>query len=283
MSRCVIVHYVRNGRDDMAWRHRLGNTAEGAVSWGSTGAAIGSMIPGVGTAVGGGVGAGIGALIGLFSDTEQQELAERWSRGEIDDETLANIQNLVRQRFSELRKQQGGRLARAGIKDSSIAERMRSETDMSERDAFARALLDTMTARQQMGQQMLSGQRAASAATWAGAVDNIMGTVSSLKADARYAQERADQKEFHDRWFNLANAPISPHTAKAAKAVGMMPKGSGRGSSGWGNIGVESNPLEYRGPGNRKSVLSSRQGGGWSMTNKISSGAHNRGQTWRTN
>lgn len=268
----------------MAWRHRLANTGEGAVSWGSTGAGIGSFFGPKGAAVGGGIGAFLGAVKGLFSDTEQQELAEAWSRGEIDDETLAHIQELVSQRFAELRRQQGGRFARAGIRDSSMAERMMAETDMDERDTLARTLMDNMYARQQMGQQMLAGQRAASAATWGGSIDNIMGIVSGFKADERYAQERADTQAFRKEWLDLANAPMTPHQAKAAKAVGQMPSSTGRGSSGskWGNLGVASNPLEYRGPGNRKSVLTSRQGGGMSMLNKISSGSRNRGQTWRT-
>ena len=102
----------------MAWKHRLSNMGESALSMGSTGASIGSFAGPKGAAIGGGIGAILGAVKGLFSDTEMQELSERWARGEIPKEVEQNLIRLVGDRFEQLRRDQGGRIARAGIQAS---------------------------------------------------------------------------------------------------------------------------------------------------------------------
>jgi urocanate hydratase len=49
------------------------------LSYGSTGATIGSIIPGVGTAIGGAIGAGVGFVMGLFDSNADSE-AEKAAR-----------------------------------------------------------------------------------------------------------------------------------------------------------------------------------------------------------
>ena len=281
----------------MAWKHRLQNTGTSAVSWGSSGAGIGSLFGPQGAAIGAGIGTGIGALVGLLSDTEQQELAEKWANGELDEATVENITRMLSDRFDQLRKQQGGRLARSGIANSSIGERMMADTYDNERDALAEALANQTFARQQLGLGMMGQQSAERAETWGGSVDNIMGVVSGLKADERWESERADLKQHRSNMMKLAQdrplrlpmidedrplrlpmidedrplrlpmideggaapaAPVSSHQAKAAVMAGTMPKGRGRGASGGRPWG------DLIGSANkqRSSVMQSRQGGG---------------------
>lgn len=253
----------------MAWKHRLQNTGTAAVSWGSTGAGIGSLFGPQGAAIGAGIGTGIGAFVGLLSDTEQQELAEKWANGELDEATVKNITRMLSDRFDQLRKQQGGRLARSGIANSSIGERIMADTYDSERDALAESLANQTFARQQLGLGMMGQQSAERAEAWGGSVDNIMGVISGLKADERWESERADLKQHRSNMTKLAQgrplqlptidaggtAPLSNRESKAAMMTGTMPKGRGRGASGgrpWGDLIGNAN----------KMVTTSRQGGG---------------------
>ena len=264
----------------MAWKHRLQNTGTSAVSWGSTGAGIGSLFGPQGAAVGAGIGTGIGALVGLLSDTEQQELADKWANGELDEETVRNITRMLSDRFGQLRKQQGGRSARSGVADSSIGERMMADIYDNERDALAEALANQTFARQQLGLSMMGQQSDERAQAWGGSVDNIMGVISGLKADERWEAERADLKQHRSNMKKLAQGrplrlptideggaapaapisgavPMSSHQAKAAVMTGTMPKGRGRGASGrpWGDLIGSANKQG-------SSVMQSRQGGG---------------------
>lgn len=248
----------------MAWRHRLQNTGTSALSWGSSGAGIGSFFGPKGAAVGAGIGTILGALKGLLSDTEMQELAERWAAGEIDPQTQRQITRLVSDRFAQIRTQQGGRLARSGIADSTFAERVMADTDASERETLTSAMAQEVSARQQMGLNLLGQQRAETAQIVGGSIDNIMGVVSGLQADERYKNERADMEAFRDELLGLmdGSAPSkpNPHQMKAAATVGMMPKGKGRGSSGPGhNLTTRWGDLSS---GRGRSVVNSRQGGG---------------------
>lgn len=248
----------------MAWRHRLSNAGTSALSWGSTGASIGSFFSPKGAAVGAGIGGTLGLLKGLFSDTELQELAESWAAGEIDPQTQRQITRLVADRFEQIRTQQGGRLARSGIADSSFAERVMADTDASERDTLTSAMAQEVSARQQMGLNLLGQQRAETAQIVGGSVDNILGVLSGFKADERYKAERADMEAFRDELLGLmgGSAPSkpNPHQMKAAAMVGIMPKSNGRGSSGPGhNLTTRWGDLSS---GRGKSVVNSRQGGG---------------------
>ena len=59
----------------------------------ATGAALGSIIPGLGTAVGGVIGGVLGGVAGLFGSSKAKREAERQKRIAINRTIAANIQN----------------------------------------------------------------------------------------------------------------------------------------------------------------------------------------------
>jgi len=258
---------MKNERSNlMAWKHRLTNAGEGALSGASTGGGIGAFFGIKGAAIGAGVGGGIGALLGLLSDTDQQELAEAWARGELDPETQDYLTELVSDRFKNIRTQQNARLDRSGIGKSSIAERIRSDTDASERDTLAKAFTDQIFARQQLGLGMQAQRQDQTRRTVAGSVDNLMSVLSGFQADKRYENEQAATSKFRSEFMKLIGGDsgetdttkLTPNQAKAAATVGMMPRGTGRGASGssWGHLSHGNRPQSKMG------MLNSRQGGG---------------------
>ena len=272
----------------MAFRHRLSNAGSSALSWGSSGAGIGSLFGPKGAAIGGGIGATLGALKGILSDTELQELAETWSRGEIDPATELRLKRMVADRFSGIRTAQGGRLARSGIAGSSMAERLMADTDADERSVLTGALADQSMAFRQMGLNLRGQQAAQQGQAVGGSVDNIMGILSGFKADEQYAQERADLEGFRGELLKLmgdggggggspAAPSLNPVHAKAAAQVGRLPADTGRGrapnlATKWGDLNTQ------RG----RSVSQSRTGGGsyWNRNaNPGMSGSRQRG-TW---
>lgn len=250
----------------MTWKYRLSNAGEGALSAGSTGAGIGSLFGPKGAVIGGGIGAGIGALLGLLSDTQQQELAESWVRGELDPEIADYLTQMVDDRFSDLRRNQNARLDRSGIGQSSIAERIRGETDTAERDTLAQAFADQIFTRQQLGLDMQGRRQALTGQKVGASIDNIMSIISGFKADERWNTEQAATEKFRSSFMKLiggdgsvaTETPMTPNQAKAAVAVGMMPRGTGRGASGssWGHLSHGQRPQSKMG------VVNSRQGGG---------------------
>lgn len=274
----------------MAWKHRLSNAGEGALSWGSAGAGIGSLFGPKGAAIGGGIGGTLGLLKGLFEDVPDEELealAEQWTRGELDPATEMRIKRAVANRFSEIRRNQGGRLARSGLAKSSIAERLIAETDANERGVLTDALTNASLAVQQRGLNLrgqLRAEQAQRGEAIAGSVDNLMAIASGFKADERYAQERADLQGFRSEWLGLMNSgntTLSPVDAKAAAMVGKLPSDLGRGKGGsavtttWGDLNKK----------NDRSVTQRRTGGGgyWNRNaNPGMSGSRQRG-TWNVN
>ena len=279
----------------MAFRHRLSNAGEGALSWGSAGAGIGSLFGGPkGAAIGLGVGGTIGLLKGLFEevpDEELEALAEKWTRGELDPATEMRIKRMVADRFSEIRRNQGGRLARSGIRGSSMAERLIAETDANERGVLTDALTNASLAVQQRGLNLrgqLRGEQAQRGEAIAGSIDNLMAITSGFRADERYAQERADLQSFRSELLGLMDTgtptTLSPVDAKAAAMVGKLPAspaGTGRGKGGsgltttWGDLNKK----------HGRSVTQRRTGGGsyWNRNaNPGMSGSRQRG-TWNVN
>lgn len=141
----------------MAWRDRAGNVLLGGFQGAATGAGIGTLgIPGIGTGLGAAIGGGIGILQGLLSDTEMQDLARRYARGEIDPEAQNQIVMELADRYDVMRQEQGADLARRGMLESTMASRLISDTYASERDALAKALAGQVLDRQQMGIDMLA-------------------------------------------------------------------------------------------------------------------------------
>lgn len=284
----VGVYVAHKNRKDGGWNwgHRLSNAGESALSWGSSGAGIGSLFGPKGTAIGGGVGAAIGFLKGLLSDTELQELADTWARGEIDPATEMRIKRMVADRFSEIRRNQGGRLARGGVRGSSMAERLLAETDANERGVLTDALTNASLALQDRGLSLKAQQAAQRGEIVGGSVDNLMALASGFKADERYAQEREDLQGFRQELLGLmgdggGNTTLSPVDAKAAAMVGKLPAGTGRGKGGsgvtstWGDLNKKYD----------RSVTQKRTGGGsyWNRNaNPGMSGSRQRG-TWNVN
>ena len=225
----------------MALGHRLENAFSGTLSGLSTGASVGTFFgqPGIGA----GVGAGAGLLLGLLSDTEQQELEDMYARGEIDPDTEMAIKNMIGRRFEQIRMEQGGRIARAGLHKSSIGERIRSDTDKSEVDSLSRAMLETSFARAQYGQQLKSQRSAGQRAGAASALD----TLTNLYG---YSQD----KQFYNKQLSDTAAPTG------SGRVGTWMRDYGRTLP---PVGIESNPLSYRSPhGNNNSPTKSIQGAG---------------------
>ena len=151
------------------------NTLSGALELGGTGAGIGTAIaPGVGTAVGGGIGLILGALKGyLLTDDEKNEMIESLWKGEIDDNTLANIERTLARRFNTMRRSQSAAMARRGTTNSSWADRGIADSYNSEREALARAVTGESERRQMLGFGMsdqAGAQRARGVAQGVGAL-----------------------------------------------------------------------------------------------------------------
>ena len=187
-----------------------------------------------------------------------------------------------------MRTQQGGRIARAGIKDSTFAERMRMDMDASERDATSEALLNQIESNRRLGLNMLNQQGQQNAQVVGGSIDNIMNILSGFKADERFETMRADANRHQDRWLALAEGggtKLNPMQAKAYAAVGTMPAGDNpglgtyRGASKSGNLATKWQDLS-----GGKSVTRRRTGGGSygaRNSNAWTSGSRNRSH-WNT-
>lgn len=119
---------------------RTENIGKGLVSGAVTGGTIGSFVPVIGTTVGAAVGAGIGGLWGLFSPTEQQELAERYAKGEVSPEQEEMLADMIKDRYFSMRKQMGLDLARRGLGGSTMSARALQESYRDERDAYVDAI-----------------------------------------------------------------------------------------------------------------------------------------------
>lgn len=158
----------------MATKHRVSNALTEGVSFGTTGATIGSYIaPGIGTAVGAGIGGLVGILKGLFSDTELQELAESYARGEIDPQTQMAIENMISHRFDAIRREQGAAAARRGVSQGTIGQRMMDDIYRDERDALADAFARTAFARQQYGLNLMAQQKTEQGEAFGSAIQTL--------------------------------------------------------------------------------------------------------------
>lgn len=129
------------------------NTLSGALSTGLTGAGIGTAIaPGIGTAIGGGIGLIVGGISGFFlTDDEKNEVIEMYRKGELDDNTVAQIESTIARRYNMLRRNQSAAMARQGVGKSSFAARQISDSYNSERESLAKALTGESERRQAIG------------------------------------------------------------------------------------------------------------------------------------
>ena len=170
----------------MALNHNLQNAFTEGSSYGSTGASLGYMVGGPkGALIGGGIGAGFGLLKGLFDDTELQEMAEAYARGEIDPQTQTYIEQTINERYDALRRERGAGAARRGINEGSIGQRMMDEVYASEQNAIARAFAETSFARQQYGLSMLRQQEADRGAAVGSAIETL-GNLYSYHQDKEH-------------------------------------------------------------------------------------------------
>lgn len=129
------------------------NTLSGAFSLGATGAGIGTAVaPGIGTAIGGGIGLIVGGISGFFlTDDEKNEIIESYRKGELDDETVAQIEGTIARRYGQLRRHQGADFARRGVSKSTFAGRKMADTFNAERESLAAALTGETERRQAIG------------------------------------------------------------------------------------------------------------------------------------
>lgn len=135
---------------------KVRNTLSSALSLGGTGAGIGTAIaPGIGTAIGGGIGLLVGGISGFFlTDDEKNEVIEMYRKGELDDETVSQIESTVARRYDMLRRNQSASMARAGLTKSTFAARQIADTNNAERKSLAQALTGETERRQAIGFQM---------------------------------------------------------------------------------------------------------------------------------
>ena len=238
------------------WRARAGK----AVDWGSVGASagatVGSIIPGVGTAVGAGVGTGIGALTGfIFGDTTEDELIDSYLSGEMSAEESEMIKRLIGDRFDAISREQGGRLGRAGLQGSSIAERVRADTDNSERQALADAFLRNIMARQQYGIQQLQMRDAARGESVGGAIETLGGLYSLQKDREAQGSVLNLVRSFLDR-SDTPDTPLSD--TPLSDTAGY--EGSRRTNTPW--YARTRFPLTEPDFNTTKSIINSNQGAG---------------------
>ena len=132
------------------------NTLSGAISGAGTGAGIGTAIaPGPGTAIGAGIGAIIGGISGYFlTDDEKNEVIEMYRKGELDDDTVAQIEGTLSRRYNMMRRSQSTDMARRGLTNSSFGARQISDSYNSERESLAAAITGESERRQAIGFQM---------------------------------------------------------------------------------------------------------------------------------
>ena len=161
----------------MAWQDRASNAGLGAFQGAATGASIGAFAGPKGALIGGAIGGAFGLLQGLLSDTEMQELARRYARGEISPEQEQAIVSALATRYDQIRETQGADLARRGMLESSMAGRVMAETYQNEQDALAQALVNASMQRQQMGMEMLAQQQGLQQQGYAAAA-NVLGTLA---------------------------------------------------------------------------------------------------------
>ena len=131
------------------WR----NTFSGATGTAGSGAGIGFAIGGpAGAAIGGGIGFIVGGIGGYFlTDDEKNEVIEAYRKGELDDETVAQIEGTIARRYAILRREQGADFARRGVGRSSFAARQIADTFNAERESLANALTTETQRRQAIG------------------------------------------------------------------------------------------------------------------------------------
>lgn len=192
----------------MAFKHNLQNAFTEGSSYGSTGASLGFMVGGPkGALIGGGIGAGFGLLKGMFDDTELQEMAEAYARGEIDPQTQAYIEQTINERYDAIRRDRGAAAARRGVNEGTIGQKMMDEIYESEQNAIARAFAETSFARQQYGLSMLAQQDADRGAAVGSAIETL-GNLYSYHQDKQHQdamlKRMDDAREAGDkRWEDL--------------------------------------------------------------------------------
>jgi len=223
----------------MATKHRISNALTEGVSFGTTGATIGSYIaPGPGTAIGAGIGGLIGMLKGLLTDTEMQELAESYARGEIDPQTQEAIENMINQRFDAIRREQGAAAARRGVSQGTIGQRMMDDIYQGERDALADAFARTAFARQQYGLNLMAQQKAEQGQAFGSAIQTL-GNLYSHHQDMKHQdwmrtfmeESAASSDKRWQKYFeligNTGDTPTKPGggTAKYDGSFRFVPSG----------------------------------------------------------
>lgn len=280
----------------MATKHRISNALTEGTSFASSGAAIGSYIaPGVGTAIGAGVGGLVGILKGLFSDTELQELAESYARGEIDPQTQMAIENMISDRFDAIRREQGAAAARRGVSGGTIGQRMMDEIYQGERDALADAFARTAFARQQYGLNLMAQQKAEQGQAFGSAIQTL-GNLYSHHQDMQHQdwmrsfmeEQAADRRNFNKEIlakFSTGEVDLKPGggTAGYKGSFRFVPSGieTPLGIEGFEAYRNQQSPMgkafqDWRNrPNTAMSLHGTKRGGAEKMTPDIA-GAFNR-------
>lgn len=210
---------------------RWSYAAQGALGWGTQGAAagstIGSFFPGAGNIIGAGVGGGIGlvggfigGLLGADEEIERDNFAETLARGEVDPTYRGYLEEALADRYGELREDMGHQLARRGLADSSFAGRAMGELYSDEQNALASALAGHSMQRIALGNDLLARRSAERGALGA----NIATTLGEI-LNYNLAQKGLEMEQ--NRGRTQYAYPIGPGAAPAPTRPQPM------GSKGW--------------------------------------------------
>lgn len=230
--------------------------AQDALSYGATGAGIGSTFGPVGTAVGGGIGLVVGGVSGWMRGdeaAEQEELAEALTRGEVDPEYRAYLERTLGNRYQALRGDLGNQLARRGLADSSFAGRAMVQTYASEQQSLANALTQASMQRMGLGYDVMAQRNADQAALGQGIAETV-GQIANYNL-ARQGLELEHQRIGQTQYRTPAGPPASgkmayPYYPRFA-TQGQRPSPNAHRPFGLpeGRGALDANkPIPYQGP-----------------------------------
>ena len=208
--------------------YRAQNFLTGALEGAGAGAGIGAYWPGdpatkiAALGIGAIGGAIVGGITGLLSSTEQQELAARYARGEIDEATENQIAKQIAGRYARIHRNVGADIARRGLMNSTIGGRLMADSYNAEGQALTDAIARTAFERQRMGLAMQGDEAARRSAALGQATSAALMGLESITEEKRYQAAKTRQEEMDDAikaWLaaQTAQKDATPPSAPAAQ------------------------------------------------------------------